>query len=310
MTGALWPFLLAARHARALLVAGLVAGIAAPGLATIVKPWLAELVAGSLFAAALRIGPRQAVGAIRDLAMPLSLVLIFQLVMPVTAILVMGGLGWLDTVPALALILMLAAAPIAGSPSLTVLVGHDPAPALRLLVLGTLMLPLTVLPVLWLMPALGTAAQVLAAAGRLLAVIGVAVAVAFVLRRLIMPAPSLRTIQALDGLAAILVTVILLGLMSAVGPALREEPAVLLAWLAAAVVLNLGLQMAVRPLLSACGAEQGTTAYAIIAGNRNIALFLVALPHGITDQVLVFIGAYQIPMYLTPVLMRRFYAGT
>ncbi len=45
----------------------------------------------------------------------------------------------------------------------------------------------------------------------------------------------------------------------------------------------------------------------IIAGNRNIALFLVALPTATTDPVLVFIGCYQIPMYLTPILLRRFY---
>ena len=40
----------------------------------------------------------------------------------------------------------------------------------------------------------------------------------------------------------------------------------------------------------------------------NIALFLVGLPASITDPVLIFIGCYQVPMYLTPLLMRRFYA--
>ncbi len=45
----------------------------------------------------------------------------------------------------------------------------------------------------------------------------------------------------------------------------------------------------------------------VVAGNRNIALFLVALPAAVTDPVLVFIGCYQVPMYLTPVLLGRFY---
>ena len=44
---------------------------------------------------------------------------------------------------------------------------------------------------------------------------------------------------------------------------------------------------------------------ALVAGNRNIALFLVALPAETTDALLLFIGAYQVPMYLTPMLMRR-----
>ena len=49
-------------------------------------------------------------------------------------------------------------------------------------------------------------------------------------------------------------------------------------------------------------------ALAITAGNRNIALFLVALPPETTDALLLFIGCYQVPMYLTPLLMTRFYA--
>ena len=47
--------------------------------------------------------------------------------------------------------------------------------------------------------------------------------------------------------------------------------------------------------------------YAIQAGNRNIALFLVALPPEVTDPILIFIGCYQIPMYLTPMVMARLY---
>jgi hypothetical protein len=47
--------------------------------------------------------------------------------------------------------------------------------------------------------------------------------------------------------------------------------------------------------------------YAIIAGNRNVALFLAALPAAQTEPLLLFIGCYQIPMYLTPLLFGRLY---
>ena len=52
---------LAARHGRIILVAGLAAGIALPDLALAMRPWLQEMVAGLLFFAALRIGPRDVV---------------------------------------------------------------------------------------------------------------------------------------------------------------------------------------------------------------------------------------------------------
>lgn len=46
----------------------------------------------------------------------------------------------------------------------------------------------------------------------------------------------------------------------------------------------------------------------IIAGNRNIALFFVALSDEVTAPLLIFIGCYQIPMYLTPILMKPLHA--
>ena len=46
---------------------------------------------------------------------------------------------------------------------------------------------------------------------------------------------------------------------------------------------------------------------AIVAGNRNIALFLTALPSTITDPLLLFIGCYQVPMFLTPIMLNRLY---
>lgn len=39
-----------------------------------------------------------------------------------------------------------------------------------------------------------------------------------------------------------------------------------------------------------------------------LALFLVALPAEVTAPVLAFIGGYQVPMSLTPLIMRRIYA--
>lgn len=311
MSRAFTPFALVARHARLLLVAGLLAGVALPGLAQIVKPWLAELVAASLFFAALRVGPREVLGAARDLPRTLGLVAVLQLVLPVGVLLVCAALGWLGTLPALGLALMLAAPPIAGSPSLTVLVGHNPAPALRLLVLGTLLVPLTVLPTLWLMPALGSPEAVLTAAARLLLVIGTAVAAALLVRGVLIPRPSQRVLSALDGLGVLFLTAVVLGLMSAVGPALREAPLELLGWFAAAMTVNLGLQIAVK-LLHPAPRERGdaSVSHAIAAGNRNIALFLVALPAEVTEPLLIFIGCYQMPMYLTPLILKGFYSPT
>ncbi len=297
----------AARHGRLLLVAGLAAGITLPGAAIVMRAWLPELVAALLFVAALRIGPRQAIGAARDLPVTAGVALLFQLALPVGAILVMNAGGWLATPIAMSLVLMLSAPSISGSPNLTLMTGHDPAPALRLLILGTAMLPATVLVPFWLLPELGAAGEVLRAAGRLLAVIAIAGGTAFLIRGTLMRQPTPETMRALDGVSAIAMAVVVVGLMSAVGPAIAEMPATFFYWLAVASAVNFGLQIVVAVALNYTSLRDSRAAYGIVAGNRNIALFLVALPASVTDPLLLFIGCYQIPMYLTPILLRRLY---
>lgn len=297
----------AARHGRLLLVAGLVAGLALPSLAAAMRPWLPQLVAALMFVAALRIGPRQALGALRDLPGVIGLVLLYQMALPLAVAFgtQIAGLG--GTALATALILMTAAAPISGSPNLTVLSGGDPAPALRLLIVATALLPLTALPVFFLAEGPGAPAAVLAAAARLLGVILLAAGAAFLFRHLALRAPGPETITALDGLSALTMAVVVIGLMAEAGATLLARPAIFAGWLALAMAANLGLQLVTVRLLARTRLRAQKIALSISAGNRNIALFLVALPAEVTDPLLIFIGCYQVPMYLTPILMRRFH---
>ena len=80
----------------------------------------------------------------------------------------------------------------------------------------------------------------------------------------------------------------------------KEAPRALFLWLGFALVLNFGLQVSAY-----FNMRRKNAGAAIVTGNRNIALFLVALPPEIVDELLLFIGCYQIPMYLTPLVMSR-----
>ena len=258
------------------------------------------MVGALLFIAAARIGPRAALGNMKDLGQTAALIVLYQLVLPLGALALVLGFGLSAAPLAIAAVLMLAAPSISGSPNFTALMGHDPAPPMRLLILGTAIFPVTVLPVLWLMPGLGETRDVLIAAGRLLAVIAGAVGLGFAFRRMILPQPDEPQIRKLDGAGAILLGVLVIGLMSALGPALRTAPQHVLWWLLAVCILNFGFQIAAFLIL-------GRPGVSIVAGNRNIALFLVALPEEVTRPLLVFIGCYQIPMYLTPIVMAPLY---
>lgn len=299
-----------ARHGRLVLILGLVAGAALPSVAEAMRPWIGELVAGLLFLAALRVGPRQAMGALSDLRASLLLALSLQVAVPVAAVMLLSLAGWTQTATGVFVILLLAAAPISGSPNLAVLCGQDPAPALRQVIVGTALLPLTVVPVFWLMPVFGEPVAVLRAAAGLLVLIGGAAAIAFALRATIMTTPSDRTLGVIDGVSTIALAVVVIGLMSAVGPALRSEPLLLGGSLALVCAISFALQAVVFHASRRLGVGYAAPAFGIVAGCRNIALFLTVLPPAVVDPILLLIGCYQVPMYLTPYVMSRIYKRT
>lgn len=267
------------------------------------EPLIFPLIALMLFLATLRVDVVVAFPGARTLPRFLIATLILQVVLPLCAIAGLWVLGAMDSIIGIGAVLVLAAAPLTGSPGLTIMAGGDPAPALRQLVLGTALLPLTVLPVFWVLPVFGAPEVVAMAALRLLAVIAVAGGAGMLLRRAV---PWLRAAEghgAVDGTITLVMSVVVVGLMSAVGPAILAPSTELWLTLAAVFTLNFGAQIGALLLLRNGPEAPAAAALAIVAGNRNLALFLGALPPETGAALLLFIGCYQLPMYLTPLFM-------
>ncbi len=296
-----------ARHGRMLLIAGLVLGIAFPALAREMEPLIVPLIMVMLVIAAARIGPFEA--RLRPAALPRALLMTvtLQTLMPLAGIAALAALGVLDRPWALGVVLALAGAPITGSPGLAILSRADPVPALRQVVLGTALLPLTVLPVFWLMPVLEAPLDMLGAAARLLAIILVSGAVGFWLHSRVAALRAPEGRAALDGAMALNMAVVVIALMAAVGPALWAGEAALWWLLVLVLGLNFASQFAVAGTARALGAGAAAPAMGIVAGNRNLAIFLGALPPDIVASVMLFVGVYQVPMYLTPLVMTGIY---
>jgi hypothetical protein len=298
---------LAATHARACLIAGLAAGLLLPGMARALYPWLAEMVAVLLLLTALRIGLRAALGALGDLRWGLGAVAILQLALPMALYACLVPFGLHTTPAALAMVLTCAAPAISGSPNLALMMGQDAGRMMQILVLGTAAFPLTVLPILALMPQLGPAQTVVTSALRVFAVILISTGVGFAIRRWLFRAPSVSQIKAMDGASTLAFSIIVVGLMAALNPALRATPGLVALWMLLAFAISYGLQIAVLLTLRKTRLRALAGPLAIGAGTRNIALFLVALPTEVLGPLLVFVGCWQVPMYLTPILLPRLY---
>jgi hypothetical protein len=297
---------LAANQGRFLLIAGLVAGASLPDVARILRPWLPEMVALLLFITAMRVGHKTAIGSLTSLKRVAAIVFVLQLGAPLIALTVFTAVEVLHHPFALAVVLMLAAPSVTGSPNFLIMMGEEPEHAMRIMVLGTAMFPLTVLPILWGLPMLDSTVAIEAAL-RLVLVILTATVLGFLCRHLAFPKLTDTARLNLDGLSAFALAVIVIGLMSEIGPMLWSDPWRLAMWAIAVLCLNFGLQISTYITLKRTNLAE-TSAISIVAGNRNIALFLIALSPEVTGPLLVFIGCYQIPMYLTPFVMRRVYS--
>ncbi len=282
---------------------GLIVGILAPGLAESMAPLIFPMIVFLLFLSVLRVDVLSAFGDWRDVPGAVGISAAMQIGLPLTAIAVLWGIGALDSILGIGVVLVLAAAPLTGSPGLTILAGGDPAPALRQLITGTAILPLTVLPVFWLMPVFGAPEVVAGAAARLLGVIGLAGGIGVWVRRSAGFLQTTRGGKAVDGVITLVMAVVVVGLMSSVGPALIAMEQDIWATLAVVCGLNFGAQAAALFILRRGKFTSEAPALAIIAGNRNLALFLGALPADTGAALLLFIGCYQVPMYLTPMIM-------
>lgn len=294
-----------ARHGRWGLVVGLIAGLVLPGLAQAMRPWLPHMVAGLLFITAFRVGYKGSVGQLRAAPRVLAEVLVLQLALPLLALGVVFAFGLSTTTAALAIVLMLSAPSISGSPNFAVLVGHDPAPAMQILVMGMALFPLTILPVLFILgPAFGDVGGVLSTSLRLIVIIFAATGLGFLARAWLLPEATPSQIQSLDGAGVVALVVIVVGLMAGIGPVFTQSPSALAAWVVLVFSASFGLQILVFSLVPT---SPRAVPFSLIAGNRNVALFLLVLPPDITERLLPFIGCYQLPMYLTPLVMARLY---
>ena len=243
-----------------------------------------------------RMGPGGVRSATTGLRAALAAIVVLQLALPMGLAVLAVWAGW-SGVLVTGLVIVLCAAPIIGAPSLTLICGGDPVPALRQLVVGTALLPLTALPVFALLPALGDPVAVFWTVLRLAGLIALAAGAGLILRRALGDAP-LR-LQALDGASALILAVVVVALMSAAGPALATPTG----WAMLATLMAMTLSLQLLAGLAARRLGAAPLPLSIAAGNRNLALFLGALPAPLVADLLPFVGLYQIPLYLTPVLL-------
>jgi bile acid:Na+ symporter, BASS family len=247
-------------------------------------------------------------GTVAHLRRPVgvAVIVVFQLlVSPFVAWVAVRPLG-LDPGVANGVVLFAAGCAATSSPAFARMVGLDPELALIVALVTTALVPLTAPPLaLWLMGidlAIGAGGFML----RLLVVVGVPATISLVLRHAIGPARLARYGDAVDGVLVWLVVFYGFGVMDGLAARVAADPAWVVEALIAAFLADYGLNalttLAFLPLGPRVAASAG-----LMAGNRNMALFLAVLPASADARVALFFGLCQFPLFLSPFLLRPLY---
>lgn len=298
------------RYGRWVLPLGLLAGVLLPWAAAPMRMAIPGCIAVLLFLAVLRLFPNSV--ALSEGLSPREwfasggVVLVSQVLLP----LLVYSLGYLLGVPSLWLLaatLVAAAPPISGSPNLVLLLRGDGNFAMRWLMVGTAVLPLSCIPILYLLFPAQSASTMFRPSLILLSLIVGAVVVAIVVLRWSKQRQLELPSEVLDGASAIVLALMVIGLMSAV----HKPDTTMLAiaqMLALAIVINGGMQLLGVVIAKLLNSKRSSTiTQGVVLGNRNIALYLTALPAAQIEPLLLFIACYQVPMYLTPLIGDYFY---
>lgn len=299
----------AGRHATAVMAAGVLAGLAVPPLATLARPLLVPTLLIPLALALVRLD-WAAAGAWRHRPGVVAALLVFVLgVSPVAVWAItraLAPMGFPDTL-AQALVLMAASSPIVSNVAIALLLGLDAPLAVVVVLAGTALVPFTLPVAAEALVGVSLEMPLAEFMARLLGLVGGAFAVAWLIRRVV-PAPALAARrELLDGLTVLNLLLFGLAIMDGVTAYAIARPGYVALAVAAAYAFNLLLQAAGALAFRGLGTTRSLTV-ALLAGNCNMGLVLVALEGRASFDVTVFFALAQIPMYTLPALLRPLYA--
>ena len=285
--------------------AGVFVGIALPDLAALLRPLLTLAVIGTLTAALLRLDWSLLAAAARRPALPAALAL-WQLV--VSPLLVWSATALAGLPPDLRLLLVLQAAapPIGSAAVFAMILGLDGVFAVIGSMLTTLLLPLTLTPLVGLLlPGTGLQVDLAAFFARVTLLVALPFALAWLVRRLIGIERLARNGDLLAGLNVVLLVVFAIAVMDGVTARLISDPQFIGLLLLVACIATVLLHAAGFALFRRAGAATAWSA-SLLSGNRNMGLMLVITAGTAGEAFSLYVGIAQIPMYFAPLALSPF----
>ncbi len=294
------------RHGTWVLPIGFVVGLLFPALTEIARP-LAEPLVLILFAISVyRVDPTEIRARIRGLGFVGLGVAWVLLAVPA----LVYGIGRLIGLPENLLVVLVAwsaCPPLVTVPGLALLLGLDAAAAMLIMIGATLLFPIT-LPVILSLFAGGAFGDgsALEVAGRLLLMVAGCCVAGQGLRALVGARRARETALAVDGILVVLLSLFAVTIMGGLHRSMETDPGSIPLFLVTACCASAGLQAITAGALFFLPRTFAGAA-ALASGNRNFALLLPVVGAGAVDDMWLYLGVVQFPIYILPMLSKPLY---
>lgn len=286
------------------LIAGMILAALLPQISSLLRPTLPYFVSLILALGFAQIDFKKSIVELmhpRQLAITLSIITGFTVFTTFLAILIFRWFG-IDEVSLLLVIVFLAAPPLSSSISLSIILGFNPRVALQVTLLNMLLTPL-IGPICFAMAGIDINIELFEIGQRIATMILGALIIAFAIQFLIGRNKILSHKDAFAGVAVITMILFLFPLFDGVLEHIIDAPLYSTITLLLALLLNLGGHFMTRKLAGVLVDNETASAIGFMFGNRNVSIYLAALPFN--PALSVFVAAAQVPIYITPALFRN-----
>jgi BASS family bile acid:Na+ symporter len=292
------------RKGTLVVAASIFVGLAVPGLAALVRPWLGEALIAMLILAFLRVDPDE---LRRHFTQPALIAAATAWIMLVTPAL-LGGFfvlfGLNRQMPDLffILVLQMAAPGLTSSPALAALMGLDVALTLATLVVCFALTPIS-----------ASFFNNLFLGGAFISPYELGIKLFLLIAGSAIAALAVRKFggkgfieaqrERIDGLSVLAMFLFAVAAMDGVTDHFRADPLLVIELTALAFALAVGLIVLTALIFLRAGRARAL-AIGIIAGNRNIGLMMAATGFAVPDTAWLYFGLAQFPIYLLPHLLK------
>lgn len=171
---------------------------------------------------------------------------------------------------------------------------------------GAILMPLPLYVFLQLMTGAETVIDMQTYGMRTFIFIALPILLAWLLRKLISAQTDQWLQRTMPSVTLVLLVFFGLSVMDGVGAMMLNDSSRLLSFLALAFGISIAVQLITVAALYFLGLRNATTG-ALLCAYRNMGMVAAIAGSSLSEDFFIFLGVWQLPMYVLPLLLRRFY---